>query len=284
LSLATLFATRLASSALERSMTAMLGGTLVRNQLFAVVFCGAGLFFGSAPQPLEARKQRPEKPPKSIEERVKLLVNWGEPISTPGAKVEMREVKRREQNGKLAVDYDVYVSGLPADQSYSLFQFPITVAEPQLLLPQVFFGQDGKLCLTPSGCQPPVQFGFLPGKGEPFRLLLISRNGKSKVATMVVPDPIVGADQGCTVEAVRIMPKFEAALLRGKGFGPKEEIQYTSRSAEETIAGKVRADEKGLFFFVLLPSVKGNAIGTDTVSFQGKTCAPSVSYRWGTTD
>jgi hypothetical protein len=218
--------------------------------------------------------------PEQVENRVKLFVNWGDQISTPGAKAELKEVKRGEQDGKLFLGYEAYITGLPKDQSYDLFLFPITVDKPVYTPPQISLAADGKMCLTnEKGCLNPVGFSFLPAKGEPFRFLLVSKDGKSKIASMIVPDPIIGADRGCTVEAIRITPKFEIVMVRGKGFKPAEELSYTSDSAGEIIKEKVTVTSD--FQLVLFPSVVGKTEGTDTVTAKGSSCNPSVSFKWG---
>jgi hypothetical protein len=54
-----------------------------------------------------------DKLPPQLDEKVKLIVNWGEPISTREAKLEVREAKRGEKDGKLLIADDFYVTGAP---------------------------------------------------------------------------------------------------------------------------------------------------------------------------
>ncbi len=88
----------------------------------------------------------------------------------------------------------------------------------------LYIADDGRLCAVKGQCHDDegyyVQLEFLSAKAEPHRMLLLSKNGKYKVAIMVIPNPIVGTDQGCSVEVIRATAKFEAAILRGKGFSP----------------------------------------------------------------
>jgi hypothetical protein len=226
-----------------------------------------------------------QKLDKGLQSIVNTLANWGEKISTPGAHAVLRPLKQSQANGKLMILYELYATGGPKDQSFALLQWQITQSEPQVLSPEVFIGDDGKVCLTDKKpCSAPVQFAFLPAKGEPFRLLLISKDGKSKIAFLTVPDPIAGADQSCGVEVLRVTPKFEAAMLRGSGFKPHAEIKYTSNSAGELLENKLKADGDGRFTLVLEPFVKGTDTGVDTVSFESESCAPRVSYKWGSTE
>lgn len=222
-----------------------------------------------------------DKLPPQFDKKVKEIVNWGEPISTRGAKLEVREAKRGEKDGQLLITDDLYVTGAPSGQSYSLFQYPITAPEPVVVLPEVSFDATGSLCVKKAEeCSPAVRLSFLPEKGEPFRLLLVSKNGETSIATLIVPNPIIGTDQGCSVEAVRVTPNFDVALLRGKGFKPGEEPAYESNSAGEQLHGKVKIDKAGEFILVLFPAVTGKDEGSDTVMVKSALCNPSVSFNW----
>ncbi len=244
------------------------------NMLALLVFCRA---LGNS--------QEVKPLPKDMKSSTASIVNWEEKLNSRGAKAELREVKRGEKDGKLIVAYEFYVTGTPTDQSYAIFQLPITQTEPTVVLPQVFLSKDGKVCVTNvAGCPTPVQLGFLPGKGEPFRFVLISKNGKTKAAVMIVPNPILATDQGCSVEVIRGTAKFEAAIIRGKGFKPNDEIKLTSNSAGEMLELTQKVDSNGEFILVLAPFVKGKDKGSDEVTFKAAGCAPTVAYKWGTTE
>jgi len=154
--------------------------------------------------------QKPQDPntiSPEMEQRLNLVANWGESLNSKGTKAEMVETGRTQRDGKLVVMYDIHVTGASDKQPYSLMQWPITEAAPHTILEEAFLDPDGHLCGTrEKGCKPPVQIGLLPAKAEPFRILLLSKNGKTRIAVMVVPDPIVGEDKGCSLEAVRGTP------------------------------------------------------------------------------
>lgn len=231
-------------------------------------------------------KDKKEKTP-DLGITIRTILNWGQgDVNTPGAKLELRPGPPLKKNG---VVYDIfipYVSGLPTDQSYALFQWPLTADEPSVLYPEVYITPEGRLCAKPGLCHdnlgPYVQLAYLPGNGEPYRNVIVSRDGKSKVAFLFVPRPITATDAACNVEVIRAAPKFDAAIIRGKGFRPKEHLPYTSNSAGEIVNGTVDADEKGSFNLVMAPFVKGKNQGTDEIVFKGEGCSPKVSYHWGT--
>lgn len=220
-----------------------------------------------------------------IKAQVSSLATWNEKLNTPGMKMEIRESTRTHKEGKLLIGYHVYVTGAPRQQSYALFNRPITAAEPKVVWAESYLTDAGQVCMTSDpGCPAPAQFTLEPGKGEPFRLLLVSKDGKYRAAALIVPEPILGEDKTCSVEVVRVTPKFEVALLKGKGFKPNSKIQYQSDSAGEVIGDNILIDAEGTFSVVLLPSVKGKDNGVDRVTFKAEGCAPVVSYKWGTTE
>ena len=218
---------------------------------------------------------------------VNLIVNWGEKISTPGAKAELRFTSAEEKDGKNISSYALIATGVPYDQSYALFYWPISEQKPTLAIPELYLGPDGA-CVDPDDCHPGartyVKLSFTPAKGEPYRILLVSKDGKYKIATLFVPKPILGDDHGCTVEVIRGTPKFELAIIRGKGFKPKDHIKHTSKSEEEVLQGEETADESGKFTLVIEPFVKGKNQGHGDIAFTASGCAPKVSYEWGTTN
>jgi hypothetical protein len=220
-----------------------------------------------------------------IKAQVSSLALWGEKLNTPGMKMEVRESMRTRKEGKLLVGYQLYVTGAPTQQSYGLFNRPITAAEPKLVWSESYLAETGQVCMTSQpGCPSPAQFTVVAGTGEPFRLLLVSKDGKHRAAALIVPDPILGEDKTCSVEVVRVTPRFEVAWLKGKGFKPNSKIQYQSDSAGEVVRDDVLIDTEGTFSLVLLPSVKGKDKGVDRVIFKANGCAPVLSYKWGTTE
>jgi hypothetical protein len=231
-------------------------------------------------------KDKMENQP-DLEKTVRSIVNWGDPgMNTPGATVELRPGPPIKRDGKIYDIFVPYLSGLPMDQSYAIFQWAINQPEPHVSNSETFIAPDGRLCLQAGTCHdeigPYVQFGFFSANGEPFRIAFVSRDGKSKVSVLLVPRPITADDATCHVEVIRATPKFEMAIIRGKGFNPRKRAEYTSKSAGEVISAPLKVDINGNFVLVLAPFVKGNDQGVDEVVFKGDGCSPKVSYHWGT--
>jgi len=211
-------------------------------------------------------------------------------LSSPGVSMEIKEVDRSTDGGQLKVQYHAFVKGAPKDQTYALSAWPINAAGPAAQMEGMSILADGVVACAgrlPGQCgqkeQPddPVEFTFMPGKGEVFRLALISADGKWKAFFAMVPDPIIKSDGACSVEVIRLTPRFELTLIRGKGFQPGEDLVFTSKSYDESHVVKVKADTSGEYQSALLPFVKKHANGTTATQLKGASCAPELSFGWG---
>jgi hypothetical protein len=247
-------------------------------------------FFGLAISQRSFAQQPPDpfKDPATI---TKMTADWlNGKLSSPGVSVEIKEVDRSTDGGQLKVQYHVFVKGAPKDQTYALSAWPINAAGPAPQMEGLSILADGVVACAgrlPGQCgqkeQPddPVEFTFMPGKAEVFRLLLISADGKWKIFFAMVPDPIIKTDGACSVEVIRLTPKFELTLVRGKGFQPGEEITFASKSYDESHVVKVKAGSDGEYQSAVLPYVKKHANGMTALQLKGASCAPELSFGWG---
>lgn len=226
-----------------------------------------------------------------MNQMIAMTKNWldGKP-SSPGATAEIREIERVEVQGALNVKYHVYVKGAPADQIYSEISWPINAPTGQEVMQGLSLGKDGivmcagrtaEQCTSPEKKDDPVEFTFIPAKGEVYRLALVSADERTTIYFALVPDPIIGTDKGCSVEVVRVLPRFEAVLIRAKGFRPKEKIQLMSKSFDETHDGPLETDNQGAAFTGIFPFVKDKERGSTDIKLIGRACAPAVSFQWG---
>jgi len=242
------------------------------------------VFLASVGSFLKGQQQKQEEVQKAVDFLVKTTLVF-ETASTPGTKMELREASRTRIDGRLVVAYEIHVTGAPQDQSYAALDWPVNQPEPRVLAPQAYIAEDGQLCagVGQSGpCKSPMQIRIEPLKGEPLRFMIVTEDQKTRVVTLVIPDPITGTDRGCSLEAIRLQPKFESALIRGKGFKPNEKFKYSSNSAGEVIHETVTINEKGELFLVMLPAVKNKTTGNDRIEFKASNCSPVISFKWGT--
>ncbi|HEX7287496.1 MAG TPA: hypothetical protein VF532_15015 [Candidatus Angelobacter sp.] len=215
-------------------------------------------------------------------------INWDK-ASSPGIKVRLELLKKGMVNGKAMVDYRVKVEGAPHDKLYKLTIWPVTVANPLAMMDGLAIGTDGTvMCPADSdkSCAQrfkgkEVHLTYSPEIGEIFRQALISEDNQSRIFFSMVPAPIVQNDKSCSLEAVRLSPSFELALVRGKGFTPGEQLSVHTQSYQEVHSVPAKADAQGEFFLSITPSVKGRTSGVIEISAKGAACSPVISFNWG---
>ncbi len=218
----------------------------------------------------------------------KALVNghvaWRTKLSSTGASIQAKEVERQ---GSL-VKYYLTVSGLPTDELYAVMSWPVGQQKPTTIMEGISIGKDGTLicagrkpeqCGDPSKKDDPVDFGFEPAKGEPYRLALVS--GEYRAAIVIVPDPIVAKDKDCTLSVERLLPHFELAWFSGSGFPPNSEASFEGESYGEKHPIKAKSDTAGNLQFAIMPGVTGHQKGTTIVKGIGVKCSPSLKFEWG---
>jgi len=211
-------------------------------------------------------------------------------MSTPGVTAGIREYSRTNVDGRLTVRYHVFVMGAPNDQSYTMVSWPINARGPSALMEGLSLLKDGLIscagrtpeqCGDPNKVDDPVELTFNPATGEVFRMALISQDQKIKLFFAIVPDPVTKSDNGCVIEAIRLLPKHELVLLRGKGFQPNEDLEFKGKSYDEEHSGHPKADARGEYVTGLLPFVKDKKGGTTDVKLKGAKCAPALRFEWG---
>jgi hypothetical protein len=215
-------------------------------------------------------------------------INW-EKSSTPGVKVRMELLKKGTLNGKASVDYRVKVEGAPHDKLYKLTAWPVTAANPIQMMDGLTLGKDGTV-MCPANSDKScaerfkgkeVHLSYTPEIGEIFRQALISDDSQSRIFFSMVPAPIVERDKSCSLEAVRLSPSFELALIRGHGFIAGEPLSLHTQSYQEVHSVAAKADARGDFILSITPTVKGKTNGVIEISAKGAACSPTISFNWG---
>jgi hypothetical protein len=215
-------------------------------------------------------------------------INW-EKSSTSGVKVRLELLKKGTLNGKAMVDYRVNVEGAPHDKLYKLMAWPVTVANPIQMMDGLILDKDGTV-MCPANSEKScaerfkgkeVYLTYTPEIGEIFRQALISEDNHSRIFFSVVPAPIVERDKACSLEAVRLSPSFELALIRGHGFTAGEPLSLHTQSYQEAHSVPAKADAQGSFILSITPTVKGKTSGVIEISAKGAACSPTISFNWG---
>ncbi|HKV28915.1 MAG TPA: hypothetical protein VJN90_11655 [Candidatus Acidoferrales bacterium] len=197
-------------------------------------------------------------------------------MNSSGASVTLRETSRKSTGSQTVVFYRIMTSGMPKDQVYSLTVTPFNL-QPMTAMVGITLDETGQAVSDGS----PVDLGVVAAKAEPKRFALVSEDGQVKAFFYVIPFPITGTDQGCSMEAILLLQHAEAVLIQGSGFAANSAVHMKAQSETEAHDADLKADNSGNVFAVLLPFVKGRTDGTGKVTFTSQSCNPSLTYRWG---
>lgn len=226
-----------------------------------------------------------------IGERVQQLmqVEVGfEKMLPAGTSITAKEVLRRGTSGKdLAVQYHIFVTGVPANTLFRYVDWPVNADRPTARLEGISIGRDGILmcagrtpeqCGDPNKPDDPIEFTSMPLKGEPTRMAFISPD--VKIGIVIVADPVEASDKGCTLTALRMTRNFELAFISGGGYPPNTDIHYRV-SSETTSDFVVKSDSTGTIRTSVIPFSAKKKQGTAKVRIMERTCTPELSWEWG---
>jgi hypothetical protein len=246
--------------------------------------------------PSAAPAQAPARPAQDsdaavqaqINQTAAATINW-EKSGTAGTHAEVQLVKKDQANGRPLIQYHLKVTGAPHNKLYNLIAWPIMVPEPATIMEGLAIAADGTVGCPPNSDRSCAQrfkgaelkLTYTPAIGEIYRHALISEDHQTRIFFSIVPAPMVEHDRSCSLEVVRLSPRFELALIRGRGFIPGEQPAFHTQSYQETHDSNPKVDSTGDFWAVVTPFVKGRTSGTIDVSARGKSCAPSLSFGWG---
>jgi hypothetical protein len=214
-------------------------------------------------------------------------------MSTPGMSAQLREISRGEVKGKLEVQYHIFLTSAPKDQTYTLVDWPPNYPDPAPSIAGLSILDDGLVVCAgratdqcshsdkPEKKDVPVKLVFYPLDGEIYRLALVSQDQKAKIFFAVIPAPIQATNNGCTLEVISLRLKNELVLIRGKGFQPNESVGFESTSYEQTHTGTDQVDANGEFQLPMQPFLAGKSGGTTEIKLSGAKCAPVLKFQWG---
>lgn len=290
------------SSESDRETRQLQGGTAYGILLFimrhtyllvvilAVYFLAVGQ---AAKQPTKAKPATSAQPQPPTDEElmkktVQATIDW-DSSTTKGAKVEVQQIKKAQAEGKPVMQYRLKVSGAPKNKLYTLMAWPITIPRPATMMDGLAIAADGTVGCPPNSTRSCAQhmkgaelkLTYTPGIGEIYRHALISEDHNSRIFFSIVPAPMVEQDKKCSLEIVRLSPRFELALIRAKGFAAGEQITFHTQSYQEVHDSQATVNPLGEFWATLTPFVKGRTMGTTEVAVKSKSCAPALSFEWG---
>ena len=263
--------------------------------LFILILGVCFLAAGQAPTP-QKKTPSPAAPVKSqgptdevrMQKTAQATIDWDK-STTPGAKLDVQLIKKDQVNGKAVMQYHVKVTGAPKNKLYTLIAWPITIAQPVTMMEGLAIAADGTVGCPANSTKncaehmkgAELKLTYTPDIGEIYRHALISEDHVSRIFFSIVPAPMVETNKTCSLEVIRLSPRFELAVVRGKGFVPGEQLNFRTSSHQDIRDSQPKVNTQGEFWAVLSPFVQGRTMGTTQVTAKGKGCAPALSFEWG---
>jgi hypothetical protein len=205
----------------------------------------------------------------------------------PVAHLTLKTLDTSELQGHKLIRYTVAVDGPVSKGPYVLMLWDIQTNEPVENFESIQIGANGTLrCVKkseacPTGPDGEVVISFTGMLGQPRHLVLTGDDKKPAAMGEVVPFPVSGTDQGCSIEASLLRLNGSAVLIIGRGFKPGETVKFESSSYGESSNGDKTADENGQALTIVLPFVKGHDSGKTSIAMTGSRCRPTASFNWG---
>jgi hypothetical protein len=258
---------------------------------FSRIVAAAAFFLLATRFPFAFQAQVPL--PQNAQAAAQLMIDW-EKQNPAGARVEARELSRTPGEGGTSVSYRFTVTGVPADQLYTLLVWEpgedtgeVPIAYSVRITPSgLVCGMAGNCsvkCVAGVNCgtlNEPLDPAITAAKGQRRFFVLQANDGKTRIAFSVTPFPILVVDKGCSLNVLRA-GKSSLALIQGDGFAPAEELAISNGSFDEQHSSTLRTDSKGHFDLPVLPFVAGKQNGVTRLTAKGKQCAPTIEFDWG---
>ena len=116
---------------------------------------------------------------------------------------------------------------------------------------------------------------------EPVRYVLLSIDNQLSIQGTLVPHPVVGQDQECTLEARIAEPGTTAVLIVADGFPADARLSLVLESEGSAAHLDVTTDENGHAEVADFPAVPGKSQGSLLITAEASDCLPSVRLPWG---
>jgi hypothetical protein len=127
----------------------------------------------------------------------------------------------------------------------------------------------------------PIDAKAFGGKGEPIQFALISDDVQLRAFTQVVPFLMEETAGPCHLSAIETGPYYFGVFIGVTGLQPDEDLSIETRSENEGVQSKGKADAQGTYNVGLLPFVKGRRSGKARFSITAKCCKVGIEFPWG---
>jgi len=205
---------------------------------------------------------------------------WGPESATPGMRLVLEEKARRPSASGTEVLYAVKVTGAPGDRTCRLWTrargaAPVMVRGGYVDQSGVFVnGQTGEETQF-------VAVGLAPG--ERYEIGAVTTDDSGRAFARVVPFVLEARGAGrCRIWAEMDSPRADAFMIRGEGFGSREETNATLQSGDDIHLDNFVITDEGTFQRLVFPvAYFKRPEGTGAYTVAGKDCKMTLNFSWG---
>ena len=205
---------------------------------------------------------------------------WGPESATPGMRLSLEEKARRPSGSGTEVLYAVRVTGAPGDRTCRLWT-RARGADP-VMVRGGYVDQSGAFVNGQTGEETRFVATGL-ARGELYEVGAITTDGSGRAFARVVPFPLEARGSGaCRIWAEMDSPRGDAFIIRGEGFGSREETNATLQSGDDIHLDNFVITDEGTFQRLIFPAVhfkRAEGLGGYTVA--GKDCRMTLNFSWG---
>lgn len=215
--------------------------------------------------------------------------NWGPAHSSPGASLVLVDKGHKSTPEGTQLTFALHATGFKPGDSIKLFRWPLNASVKQLatgltvdssgqvICPEISQGN----CLASMQPGDPVEVKDIAARGEPLRVAIGTPDAKKHAQTTIIPFPLEGTSKACKLEVILGAKNASLVLLEGAGFpaSSKVELHIVSYGQDHPVTTTTSAH--GGLIVAVLPEINGHTSGKTTISYQGSSCSPSISFPWG---
>ena len=206
-----------------------------------------------------------------------------------GLRLRFEKIAAQGKDAEEPAQYRVFAEGAPENKVYTL---GVWFIGKELLYrhENVYLNAQGLLMRhkpTPDEenamSAPGDEVDLIPetASAEPVRYVLLSVDDELSIQGTLVPHPVVGQDQECTVEARMAEPGATAILIVADGFPADARLSLVLESEGSSAHLDVTTNENGHAEVAGFPTVPGKVQGSLLITAEASDCLPSVRLPWG---
>jgi hypothetical protein len=246
----------------------------------------AWLAFSAAPAVAQIRSGAPDST------RAPDPWSWRGAPPSEEATLQIFQVGRDSAKGRSRVLYKALALGLSPGERVALWSFPLGLLQGTCMQSGFEVDSTGRVACgaravgdSCTACTLPLDqivlsaTGYAPG--EPYRVGVISADGKARVYAQAFPFPVEAASDSLHARLEMLTPDALEYQIVGEGFPEGETVGVTTRSVDRSMSSKIVVPAGGLFRLFVLPQVPAHAGGFVTVVLQSGKHQLTLGWPWG---